>query len=211
MFRAFLFDLDGTLVDSSEAVFRVLRRWCARHGLDPVAAMEKGRGSRLVDLIPRLVPHLDPAAEVDDFERQEAAEVEGLQAIAGAADFLAGIPSGSWAIVTSGSVPVARPRLKACGLPEPAVLITAEMVSRGKPHPEPYLTAAARMGLAPEECLVFEDSDHGVRSALDAGCKVAVIGPHCTLEHPNIHLRAGDYRDLEVAAAATLAVRLRGR
>jgi beta-phosphoglucomutase-like phosphatase (HAD superfamily) len=58
------------------------------------------------------------------------------------------------------------------------VVVTGEQVSRGKPHPEPYLTAAAALGVRPEECVAIEDSNTGAKSAEAAGCLVLVVENH---------------------------------
>ena len=80
-----------------------------------------------------------------------------------------------WAIATSGSVPVARARHAAGELATPEIFITAELVARGKPNPDPYLLGAQRLGLKPEECVVVEDAPAGVLSGLAAGCKVIAV------------------------------------
>jgi HAD superfamily hydrolase (TIGR01509 family) len=65
------------------------------------------------------------------------------------------------------------------------VVVTGEQVERGKPHPEPYLTAAAALGVAPEDCLAIEDSNTGAKSAEQAGCLVLVVENHVpVLEGP---------------------------
>ena len=58
------------------------------------------------------------------------------------------------------------------------VVVTGDQVDRGKPHPEAYLTAAAALGVEPEECIAIEDSPTGVTSAVAAGCRVLVIPNH---------------------------------
>lgn len=58
------------------------------------------------------------------------------------------------------------------------VVVTGDMVDNGKPHPEPYLTAAAALGVAPEDCVAIEDSSTGARSAEAAGCRVLVVPNH---------------------------------
>ena len=80
-----------------------------------------------------------------------------------------------WAIVTSGSVPVAHARHKAAGLPAPAVFITAENVKRGKPEPDAYLLGAEKLGLAAGECVVVEDAPAGVLAGLNAGSAVIAV------------------------------------
>ena len=65
------------------------------------------------------------------------------------------------------------------------VVVTGEQVERGKPHPEPYLTAAAALGVPPEECVAIEDSNTGAKSAEAAGCLVLVVENHVpVLEGP---------------------------
>ena len=56
--------------------------------------------------------------------------------------------------------------------------MTGDQVEFGKPHPEPYLTAAAALGVPPEECLAIEDSNTGAKSAEAAGCLVLVVENH---------------------------------
>jgi HAD superfamily hydrolase (TIGR01509 family) len=68
------------------------------------------------------------------------------------------------------------------------IRVTAEDVRRGKPDPEPYLLAAARVGVDPKRCLVHEDAPSGIRSALAAGCSVVALTT--TLAAPNL-LAAG--------------------
>jgi mannitol-1-/sugar-/sorbitol-6-phosphatase len=90
----------------------------------------------------------------------------------GAADLLNSIPAERWGVVTSGSRLLAQNRLRYCGLPVPDVLVTSDDVTNGKPHPEPYLLGAQRMGFRPEECLVIEDAPAGIQSARAAGMRV---------------------------------------
>jgi sugar-phosphatase len=74
-------------------------------------------------------------------------------------------------------------RLNFAALPVPAVLVSADKVANGKPHPEPYLTGAKFLGLMPADCLVIEDSPAGVASGRAAGCKVlAVLSSHSRVE-----------------------------
>ncbi len=90
----------------------------------------------------------------------------------GAADLLKSIPDGRWAVVTSGSRLLATHRLLHCGLPVPEVMVTSDDVVNGKPHPEPYLMGAERLGFRPPECLVIEDAPAGIESARAGGMKV---------------------------------------
>ena len=186
MFQACIFDLDGTLVDSSQVIHKVMKTWCLMNDVDLEYAISKGRGARTEDTITMVAPHLDAKSEAEKIEIEESITLDGLKSIEGANAFIESIPRSKWAIVTSGALRIARPRLKACDFAEPDIFVTAESVRQGKPHPEPYLIAVEKLGWKAEECLVFEDADNGVRSALSAGCKVVVIGENCTIRSPDI-------------------------
>jgi mannitol-1-/sugar-/sorbitol-6-phosphatase len=169
---AILFDLDGVLVDSTASVDREWRAWAKRNGVDGDAVMAIAHGVRTLEVIQRVAPHLDAEAEAKKIEKHEAHDKEGVSAMAGAAQLLRSIPEGHWGVVTSGTRLLATARMKFCGLPVPKVLVTADQVANGKPHPEPYLTGAERLGFNPGECLVVEDAPAGIQAARAAGMKV---------------------------------------
>ena len=110
-------------------------------------------------------------------EKIEATDTEGVCALPGAHLLLSELNRQNipWAIVTSGSMPVASARHAAAHLPAPEVFITAEQVKHGKPQPDAYLLGAERLGLAPHECVVVEDAAAGVMAGLAAGCKVIAV------------------------------------
>jgi len=172
---AILFDLDGVLVDSTRAVDREWREWARRKGVDEDAVMAIAHGVRTLEVIQRVAPHLDAEAEASAIENHEAGDQRGVTVMPGAADLLRSIPEGRWGVVTSGSRLLATNRLRFCGLPVPKVLVTADDVAHGKPHPEPYLKGAERMGVDPAGCLVIEDAPAGIQSARAAGTKVLGI------------------------------------
>ena len=168
---AILFDLDGVLVNSIASVERQWRKFAARHGLDPEYVIHTAHGHRSIETVRLLVPHLDVEAESAIVEQNEINDTEGLIAIEGAAELLSVLPPERWAIVTSGTRPLATRRLQSTGLPVPEKFVTASEVQNGKPHPEPYLKGAKAVGFPPTECLVFEDAQSGVRAAHAAGMK----------------------------------------
>jgi sugar-phosphatase len=172
---AILFDLDGVLVDSTRAVDREWRAWAKRKGVDGDAIMAIAHGVRTVEVIRRVAPHLNAEREASLIESEEAEDKEGVVVMPGAVELVHSIPDGRWGVVTSGSRLLASTRMVYCGLPLPKVLITADDVTQGKPHPEPYLKGAEGLGLDPRECLVIEDAPAGIRSALAAGTKVVGI------------------------------------
>jgi mannitol-1-/sugar-/sorbitol-6-phosphatase len=185
---AILFDLDGVLVDSTRAVDREWREWAARKGVDGDAIMAIAHGVRTIEVIRRVAPHLDAEAEAAAIENHEAHDQRGVTVMPGALELVRSIPEGQWGVVTSGSRLLATNRLRFCGLPVPEVLVTSDDVEHGKPHPEPYLTGAQRLGFAPAECLVIEDAPAGIQSAHAGGMKV--IGMAST--YPASRLSAAD-------------------
>lgn len=174
--EALLLDMDGTLVHSTTEVETVWRLWCQGHRLDPAPVLAMCHGVRSREVIRALAPQLDLAREVALLDELEILHAGVAEAVAGARTLLAALAPDRWALVTSASLRVARHRLASAGLPLPKLLIGAEEVERGKPDPEPYLLAARRLGLAPADCLVFEDAPAGILSALQAGCPVVQIG-----------------------------------
>jgi len=173
-FDAVLFDLDGTLVDSTASVVRSWRRF-AEHFDVPMEALHANHGQPARALVSLLLPedrHGEALAHVTDLEVTDAT---GLAPIRGAAAFFAAVPPERRAIVTSGSVPIATARLSAAGYEHPAVFVTVDDVVHGKPHPEPFLTAAARLGVDPARCLVVEDAPAGITAARAAGCAVLAL------------------------------------
>ena len=172
---ALLFDLDGVLVDSAEVVERTWRRWAARHGLDAAAVVRAAHGRRTIETVRLLAPHLAADDEVTALAASESTETDGVYEVPGARELLASLPSGSWAVVTSGIRPVAELRIRHTGLPTPAVLVPADEVRRGKPDPEGYLTAAARLDADPAQCVVVEDTPPGIEAAHAGGMRVVAI------------------------------------
>ncbi|MEV4483236.1 HAD-IA family hydrolase [Micromonospora coxensis] len=182
-----LFDLDGVLVDSGSTVDRSWQGWARRHGLDPALVLASCHGRPTAETIAALAPHLDPAAEAVTLEKEQAEDTADLRPCPGAAALLAQLPGDRWAVVTSGSRALAVSRLGHVGLPVPAVLVTADDVTRGKPDPEGYRAGARGLGLDPRDCVVIEDASSGVRAARAAGCRVVgvrgpVLGPTSDLD-----------------------------
>lgn len=176
---AVLFDLDGVLVDSAPVIERHWQRWGDRHGVPVSRIMALAHGRPSVEVMAAVAPHLDAATEARLMEAAAAVDEDGLTIYDAARALLAGLPEGRWAVVTSGNRQTATTRLAIGRFPEPPVLITADSVSHGKPHPEPYLAAAERLGVAPADCLVIEDAPAGVQSAKAAGMTaVAVTTTH---------------------------------
>ncbi|WP_280954333.1 HAD-IA family hydrolase [Rhizobium sp. H4] len=175
-FSAFLFDMDGTLLTSIAAAERVWGAWAQHQGLDPITFLPTMHGQRAIDTIRRLeLPGVDPEIEAAKITNAEIDDVQGVVAIAGAAEFLAALPTDRWAIVTSASKKLAERRLEAAGLSIPSVIVTGEDVAVGKPNPQCFLLAAKRLGILAANCLVFEDVEAGVKAGQAAGADVVVV------------------------------------
>jgi sugar-phosphatase len=144
--------------------------------------MAIAHGVRSLEVIRRVAPHLNAEAEVEELENREADDHEGVTVMPGAVELLRSIPERRWCVVTSGGRHLASARMEFCGLPVPKVLVTADDVTHGKPHPEPYLKGAALLGFKPEDCLVIEDAPAGIQAAHAGGMKVIGMASTYTAE-----------------------------
>ena len=178
--KGFLFDLDGTLVDSLPVVERSWCKWGDRFGIPHDEILGFIHGKQAITSIRHFMPgrsEEDIQAEFRFLEQIEATDIDGIVALPGALNLLntlneAGIP---WAIVTSGSIPVAHARHRAAGLPMPKVFVTAEQVKKGKPAPDAYLLGAELLGIPAQQCAVVEDAPAGLLSGLAAGCRTIAV------------------------------------
>jgi mannitol-1-/sugar-/sorbitol-6-phosphatase len=174
---AVLFDMDGTLVDSTAMVEQVWGEFAAANGADAAAVIEFAHGRPSRDTVAKFAA--DPARIVEWNEWIHAAEGERFSevtTIPGALDAVAALPSDRWAVVTSAIREPARERLAQNGFPSPAILIGADDVEHGKPHPEGYARAARELGFEPKACVVFEDTIAGIKAGVGAGCTVIAVG-----------------------------------
>lgn len=143
-YDAFLFDMDGTLLNSIAVVERVWSEWARRHGFEPEVFLKTIHGIRASDVIRGLgLPGVDPAHEADLLLAEEMEDVSGIVEIPGAVRFLSAIAEGRWAIVTSAPIELARRRMEAAGIPMPKVIVSGQEVKSGKPSPEGYLLGAS--------------------------------------------------------------------
>jgi HAD superfamily hydrolase (TIGR01509 family) len=175
---AVLLDMDGTLVDSDAAVERAWTTWAVEHGVDGDAVLAIAHGSPPEPTVRRMLPALDAEAVAVAAARQMSLQYDDLTdvvAAPGAEALLAALRELDlpWAVVTSADVRLARARLGAAGIPDPPLLVSVDDVRVGKPDPEGFLIAAARLGAAPPRCLVVEDAEPGVTAGRAAGMTVA--------------------------------------
>jgi len=178
VFQAVLFDMDGTLIDSTPAVNRSWLTWAGEHDLDDAfRAGNHGMPAR------RIVESLVPAEAVEESLARvlalELADTHDITVLPGAAALLLSIPEKNRAIVTSCARTLAAARIAASGLAAPSVVVTIDDTPRGKPFPEPFLEGAARLGVDPRDCLVIEDAPAGLAAGRAAGCAtIGVVGTH---------------------------------
>jgi sugar-phosphatase len=170
--RGILFDMDGVLISSIGSVERSWETWAVSRGIDPALAIRTAHGRRAIETIRLLRPDLDDQAELDWIEEMEVADNVGLTMLSGVRPILEALLEKPWTVVTSATDRLARSRMAHGGVPVPARIISADIVTNGKPDPEPYLKGAAILGLAPADCLVIEDSASGATAGRAAGCQV---------------------------------------
>ncbi len=201
--KGVLFDMDGILISSIGSVERSWTKWAKMRDVDPGEALKMTHGRRAIETIAKLRPDLDSKIELNVIEEIEMADNDELAVLPGVLDLLAALPLNRWTVVTSATERLARVRLAQGGIPVPPRLVTADSVSRGKPDPAPYLAGAALLGFAPQECVVFEDAETGVKAGRAAGCTVVAT----TFSHPVGSLSAAHYliEDVTGVKVRTLA------
>jgi sugar-phosphatase len=193
--------MDGTLVDSRALVEMMWLRWAARRGVSPETVLAVAHGRPTYDTMRIVAPEIATREEAAALDAEEALEEGGETQVPGAAALLAALPAGRWAVITSAFHAIARDRIARVGLPLPTVLLGADDVQHGKPHPEGFLEAAKRLGVRPERCVVFEDTQPGVLAGRAAGAHV--VGLRTT--YPSLEecdALVTDLRDVRVVPAS---------
>lgn len=175
--RAVLFDMDGTLVDSTAIVEQVWLEFAERYRLDYNEILRTSHGVQAGDTIRRYAPEgADVVALTAELGEMERNRTDGIIALPGAETLLKALPDDAIALVTSADRVLADIRMQAAGLTMPTTAVTAEAVTRGKPHPEGYLKAAELLGAEPADVVVFEDAPAGIAAARAAGMRTVVVG-----------------------------------
>ncbi len=173
--QGMLFDMDGVLVSSIASANRCWKLWAKHYGVPNWQDVKIPHGTRAEEIVKLLAPHADVTEGLHRIEDMEIADVHDIVTLPGALDLLQSMPLERWAIVTSATDRLLVARLRAAGLPQPDRLISANMVTRGKPDPQPYLMGAARLGVSAADCLVFEDAPSGVQAGVAADAHVVGV------------------------------------
>lgn len=195
---AILFDMDGTLVDSSAVIERAWKWWSGRHSVDlaSIMAVQQGRPNR--DVLREFAPHLNIDEEAALFLKFEEEDIADLVAIPGALEAVNAVRGGRWGIVTSANRSLAEIRLQATGFPVPEVFISADLIQHGKPDPECYLLGAAGLGVEPRDCVVFEDARAGVQAGKAAGMTVVGVLTNVAAEDLQADVHVRDFRSIRI-------------
>ncbi|KAF7185000.1 Glycerol-1-phosphate phosphohydrolase 2 [Pseudocercospora fuligena] len=179
-FSALLFDMDGTIIDSTDAIIKHWHQIGKEIGVDGDEILKTSHGRRSIDVLAILCPEranweyvCKAEGVIPKLYGNDAVEIPGARKFL---EKLEGLGVVSWAIVTSGTKPLVMGWLERMKLAVPKFMVTAEEVQHGKPNPEPYLEGARRLGKSgKEDVLVFEDAPSGVRAGKAAGFKVLAL------------------------------------
>ncbi|AXC15269.1 Beta-phosphoglucomutase [Acidisarcina polymorpha] len=175
-FKAYLFDCDGTIVDSMPLHYLAWKRIFAEHGCEFSERTHYSLGGMPTEEIVAMLNtqqglDMSPSAvalQKEDYYYEIIHQLEAVPEVIEHIDASYGkIP---FAVVSGGTRDSVTRSLNTLGILDRfETLVCAEDYQNSKPHPEPYLTAAKRLGIAPEDCLVFEDTEIGIQAATAAG------------------------------------------
>lgn len=196
--KAIFWDIDGTLIDSEELHYQVIADWCGDHG-SPLKKTDNDAllGKSMVEKWQILSEKYDFGSDEVSFKRECAeryckAVSKDLERNELTKIFRAVARTSTPQVcVSNGDMVVVKANLQVLGLADMVPFnISGDDVEHGKPNPEPYLMAAARLGVQPADCLVVEDSTVGVAAAVAAGMRVVAWPEENT---PRDNYRKADY------------------
>lgn len=201
MYQAILWDMDGTLVDSEPlwgiATYEMSESMGRR--LTP-ELRARTVGGTFANTLAICAEHAEVSVSDADYERYRSAMFTRVQELFdtrlelrdGVAELLGSLKAAGtpMMLVTNTNRVLAAPAIDAIGRELFTSTICGNEVSAGKPDPEIYLTAAARLGVDAQQCLVFEDSQAGMLAARDAGCRVVGLPEHGPVPDGVLDMRA---------------------
>lgn len=204
-----LFDLDGTLVDTTVAAINVWTDLCNRHGVDAEDLLRHSHGVRSTEIIQNYFPDLDNSQ--NQISRKLEEEMvdkyrDTVKPVDGSIKLLNALPKEKWAIVTSGpkwlthlwfdTTPMEKVR-------KPDVFITSELVTKGKPDPMCYMMGknALTNNNSSAKAVVFEDAPAGIKAGKAMGA--TVIGITTTYDKSILAEAGADYIVPDLTAVST--------
>ena len=185
-FHGLLFDFDGTIVDSTDAIVKHWHKVGTELGVDPNVILATSHGRRSIDVLKHYDPSKANWAYVSEIEGRiprtwgaDATETPGARKLLETMEAQQ-VP---WAVVTSGTRALISGWLDIMKLVEPRTMVVAEDVENGKPDPTCYLQGAKKLGMNPgADVLVIEDAPSGVRAGQAAGFKVLALATTHSIE-----------------------------
>lgn len=209
-----IFDVDGVLVDSKEAHFVAWCRLAEEVGKPhPRDFFERTFGMHNREIIRAWLGPETPSDQVERLSAWKEAKYREVAAAAlepldGAPDLVRALAADGFRLAVGSSGPPENIALalRVLGLEEAFHAVSSGRdVSEGKPHPEVFLKAAAKLGLPPSRCVVFEDAPQGVEAGLRAGARViAVASTREALELRGAHLVVRSLREIDPARVRSL-------
>ena len=183
--KAVIFDIDGTIVDNMHLHAEAFSVFAERHGLPPLTSEDRARldGRRNSEIFPILFKRDVPREEWQAYEHEKESLYRELSRgqltpMKGLHDFIARLRADGIAVALATSAPERNVihTLDELGLRNDfSVIVRGDQVPRGKPAPDVFLEAARQLGVAPPDCLVFEDAPMGVEAGKAAGMVVAAL------------------------------------
>jgi beta-phosphoglucomutase family hydrolase len=183
-FAAFIFDCDGTLADTMPLHYRAWRAALREHECDFPEALFYELGGvptdRIVEILNERHGHSMPVKETAAFKDELFIQmIPQTLPIEPVVEFVHQFHGTKpLAVASGGTREIVTKILDALGILDKfQVVVTTEDYARGKPSPDPFLEAARRLGVAPEKCLVFEDTTAGITAAKAANMQCVFVPP----------------------------------
>jgi len=196
--KAILFDMDGTLVDSTAIVEGAWGWWAKRHSIPVGDVLHFSHGRPTLATMEHFLPGRDHTAELVEMSTFEETQLEGLVPVPGAIRTVQSVQGGAWAVVTSAPRRLAEIRLEATGFPLPEVLVPADEIERGKPDPQGFLLASQHLGIPADQCLVFEDTQPGLDAGVRAGMQSVALLTTFARDQLSAEWAIRDFNDVRV-------------